>query len=130
VILCEAYETLREGLELALGERYEVTSGSLLQPLLFPSYETTPALLIVDVDGQPDPVPTLATFRTSFPSVPILLLAGAFSLEQQMDAVRRVGHVGFVTKPFALEYLLEKVQTLIQGYSSSPIRRRIVRIAQ
>jgi len=130
VVLCEAYESLREGLETVLQGHYRVTSARRLTELP-PLLETvTPSILIVDVDDQSEPYEALRRIRETCKTTPILLLSREFSLEQQLEAVQQFGNVGFVTKPFSLEPLLEKIETLIQGYSSAPIRRRIVRVAQ
>ncbi len=128
VILCEAYSSLREGLELGLSEPYHLRSTGRIAELLTLLEATPPALLILDVDHQPAPYQVLVNIRSRSPLLPVLLLSREFTLEQQKDTIKRIGNVGFITKPFDLPVFLEKVQTLIQGYSTSPIRRRIVRL--
>lgn len=127
VVVCEAYETLREGLELILRNLYRVTAVNHVADL-FPILEDgRPDLLIFDVDGQPEPYEALARVRQFHQTLRILLIAGEFSFDQQIAAVR-LSNVSFLTKPFSVEHFLEKVQTLIQGYSGSP-KRYVVQIA-
>lgn len=128
VILCEAYDSLREGLELILGDRYRVSSVSRLADLQPALEEAPPSLLIVDIDGQSKAYEALASIRKAFSALPILLLAREFSLDQQTEALRLLTEVSFMTKPFANDRLLDKVQTLVQGCSDSPIHRHVIRI--
>ena len=127
VVLCEAYDSLREGLAIVLGDHYRVTVVSRIAELPPVLTTTKPALLILDVDGQSKPYAALKRLRRAHRTLKVLLLAGAFTLEEQMAAVR-LSHVGFIKKFFSVESLLEKVDTLIRGYSRSPIRTRIVRL--
>lgn len=130
VILCEAYDSLREGLELVLGDHYRVVSARGISELPGLLESELPSLVIVDVDYQADLYDVLTRIRAAHETLRILLLACEFSLDQQVEAIRLLGNVSFVTKPFSNDRLLEKIQTLIQGYSSSPIRTRVIRIAR
>lgn len=129
VLLCQAYDGLREALEVVLSDRYDVTAVSRVEELLPILKEATPDLLVVDVDGQPPLPECLSHIRQSSESFRVLLMAGQFSLEEQVTALQLVPRVSFIEKPFELELFLDKVETLIRGYSTSGIRQRIVRIA-
>lgn len=131
VLFCEAYDGIREGLRLVLGDHFQVTAVCQIDALWPLLQKTTPDLLLIDVDDQPTAraYEVLPELRRVCPSTPVLLLARAFSLQEQERALQRVGNVGFLTKPWSNELLVEKAWTLIRGYSTSPIRRRVVRIA-
>ena len=129
VFLCQAYDSLREALEVVLGDRYHVTAVNRIEALLSLLKDSTPDLLVIDIDGQPPLPECLSHVRQSHDSFQVLLMAGQFSLEQQLAALQLVPNVGFIQKPFSLESFLEKVETLLRGYSTSGIRQRIVRIA-
>ncbi len=127
VVLCEAYDSLREVLALVLGDHYRVTAVSHVAELL-PVLADTPAdLLILDVDGQPQSYEALGRIRHAYSALRVLLLAGAFTLDEQLAAVQ-LTDVSFLPKLFSLERFREKVDTLIRGYSRSPIRTRIIRV--
>ncbi len=128
IVLCESYDSLREGLELALGERYQVRSTNRLDRVSGLLIKDIPSLLILDVDGQVEPYEAVKRIRQEYPDLRILLLAGEFALERQVELVKLTGF-SFMEKSFRLEPLLEKIDTLIHGYSKSPIRTRVVRIA-
>ena len=131
IILCESYASLREALTAVLGARYHVASVrriTELPPLL---KRVRPHLLFIDVDEQPEFRHVLNVLRhlpKRCNEVPILLLSGFWSLEQQRQALN-VTTVSFLPKPFSLPVLLDKVDTLIRGYSTAPITRRVIRVA-
>ena len=127
IVLCEAYDSLREGLALVLGDHYRVSAVSRVVELLPVLAAEAPDLLILDVDGQREPYEALGRLRHTHATLRVLLLAGAFTLEEQLAAVR-LTDVSFLPKLFSLERFREKVDTLIRGSSRSPIRTRIIRL--
>lgn len=130
LLLCEADDTLRDVLAtLVFADDYEVIAVSRLDECLAELARRTPSLLVLDVDGQPETYETFPELRRLCGAAPVLLLAGYFTLAQQQDALTRLASVRFVTKPFSPQQVLEKADTLIRGYSVSPIKRRVVRIA-
>ena len=121
VVLCEGYEALLESLGFVLRDRYRVTSISQTEALLTLLERTgpTPALVILDIDGQPGWYDCLVSLRQAYPNLCVLLLANQFTLEQQVAAVQ-LTDIRFLQKAFSPKQFLEKVETLIQGYSRSP----------
>jgi len=126
VILCEGYSSLREGLEIALSDRYQVVSCSNVSSLPTLLDHSVPQLLIADIDGQTGYYDVLVHIRSTHSSLRLLLIANEFSLEQQVEALR-LTNVRFIEKPFPLPQFLEKVEELL-GNSTSSIKRRILRI--
>lgn len=130
LLLCEADDTLRDGLAtLVFADGYEVTVVRRLDECRAELARRTPSLLVLDVDGQLGVYEAFPELRRLCGVTPVLLLAGYFTLAQQQDALTRLAPVRFVTKPFSTQQVLEKADTLVRGYSVSPIRRRVVRIA-
>lgn len=129
VLSCQAYDGLREALEVVLSDRYDVTAVNRVEALPPLLKESAPDLLVIDVDGQPPLPECLSHVRQSSNSFRVLLMAGQFSLEEQVTALQLVPSASFIQKPFELDSFLDKVETLIRGYSTSGIRQRIVRIA-
>ena len=127
VVLCEAYDSLREALAPVLGDRYRVTTVSHVADLVPVLAAATPDLLILDVDGQQAPYASLRRIRHTHGGLRVLLLAGAFTLDEQLAAVQ-LTRVSFLEKVFSLERFREKVETMIHGFSRSPIHTRILRI--
>lgn len=128
ILLCESYPALVEAIQLVLGDRYPITHTSSLTE--FPPLVTLlkPALLIIDADNQVGDIRVLKDVKPFCNNLPILWLSGEWSLDQQLEAIQIWSYSRFLQKPFSPDVLLEKVDTLIRGYSLSPIRTRVIRI--
>jgi len=133
IVVCEAYVALRNAMEWILRDQYQVLSVSSVRFIVEPSpflKRLTPSLFIIDIDGQPALRRNFICLRESCKHAPILLLSNEFSLDEQLEARKQVVTVSFLQKPFSPHLLLDKVDILIRGYSRSPIKHRIMRIAQ
>ena len=131
VVLCEASDALREAMELIFSDQFRVTSMSFIEEMAPILNSTIPRLLIIDVDDQHVPYKdVLQRVSRISKTVPILLVSRDFNLENQQKAIKRLGNVSFIRKPFDTLLFLEKVKTLIRGYSELSGQRHVIRISQ
>ena len=129
ILVCENYEALRESFRLILEDDFTLYFAEDKEDL-FNSLENNKGdLLILDVDRKDmDTLVLLRDLKQRWSALKILLVAGEFSLKFQEDAIRTGTDIRFLTKLFKAQDFLERVKTIIRGYSLTRPHTHIVRI--
>ena len=128
ILVCEADEGVQEAFRLLLEDWATAQVVPDTTECLNALRQSPVELLILDLDGQGiEPLEVLTTIRATYPTLKVLLVAGGFTLDFQLAALKR-SPISFLTKPFNPKATVEKIQTLV-GYATSLVRRRsIVRV--
>ena len=153
LLICEPDRAMQEALKVMLGDQYPLvfTNNPSMIPALLQRQPFR--LLLWDLD-QPDgsldgtfrailagepadvftarprsnhPLETLQAIRRAYPALEIALVAGEFEADFQAAAVQQGGVLGFITKPWNPDRVIEDIQILL-GDKRDPIRRRILEI--
>lgn len=124
ILILEPDEGLRESLKLILENDFNFFSTNNIEKALeFPK----PSLFIFDVDSFQNSLEIVKQIKSKYPELTILLLSINFELSFQENAIRIGTGIRFQEKPFEAKDLLERVHTLIRGYSLKR-HRHIIRI--
>jgi DNA-binding NtrC family response regulator len=130
ILICEYYEALRESFKLILEDKFNLYFAED-KARLFDSlniYDTD--LLILDVDRQDfNILNLLKDIKLKYPELKIMLVSSNFTLEFQENVIKIGTGFSFLTKVFDSRNVLEKVKTIIRGYSESGPHTYIVRIS-
>jgi len=128
ILVCEADEGVQEAFRLMLAEWASVRVVARAAECFEILAHGSTALLILDLDRQAGkPLHGLRRLRLVAPDLTILLVAGAFTFDFQVSALR-YSPVSFLTKPFDPKATVERMQ-LLTGAIHSSIRTRMIRIA-
>lgn len=127
IVVCEAYEGLREAFQLML-EDWASFSFIPSTDDCFTLIQQQADMLILDLDGQTaEPLTLVENLRTAYPNLKLLLVAGQFDYDFQVACVK-LGQFSFLTKPFSAPAAVAKMKTLL-GLAAPSIRTRVVKIA-
>lgn len=153
VLICESYPGLREAFKLMLGDHYELVFAE--DPAeITPLVRRHPVRLVIwDVDrteGSLDKtleavrnsddsyspqrtVPAeeilvvLKAIRNARPALMILLVASELDTDFKIAAIRQIGSIRFLSKPWSAEAVTEQIQVML-GDKKSSIRQWVLRV--
>lgn len=117
LLIIEDDEEIRYFLKLKLGRYYQILLAENGEIGLSTALEYTPDLIICDVglpqaDGFAVTQMLKQDIRTSH--IPILLLTARSTLEQELEGIK-MGADAYMTKPFNIQYLYEKIKNLLHN---------------
>ncbi|MCB0564002.1 MAG: substrate-binding domain-containing protein [Phaeodactylibacter sp.] len=119
LLVIEDDDDLQFFLKKKLGLAYEVLEAADSETGLIQAFETLPDLIICDIilpgsrmDGLEITKTLKSDLRTSH--IPIILLSARSTVEQQIEGTR-AGADEYITKPFNIHFLQEKVKNLLHN---------------
>lgn len=117
VIVVEGQHLLRAGLEAALSKHYLTTSSNSLTILSNESQTSKVELLVANVNTLTSIQSDLATIRTRFPNLKIMIIGGLFSLTSHFLQLQRLGVNAISLIDSSYVELLNVIEKLVEGGS-------------
>lgn len=153
VLICESYPGLRKAFKLVLGDQYELVFAEDPAEIASLVRQHPVRLVIWDIDrieGSLDKtfeavrngdafdssqrtipaegiLAVLKAVRDARPALRILLVAGEIDANFQITAIRQVGSIRFLSKPWSPKTVAEQIQVML-GDKKSSIRHWVLRV--
>lgn len=129
ILIYEYYEGLRESFKLILENDFNLYFAED-KPELFDSLNIFAIdLLILDVDRQDfNILELIKEIKQDHADLKILLVSANFTYEFQVNTIKIGTDIRFLTKVFKSQDVLERVKTIIRGYSLTGPHKYVLRI--
>ncbi len=117
IVIFERDESLRESLNLILEDDFTLLFANSVKEVLDYINSQRIKLFILDIDNISNNLKLIKQIKTISPELNILLLSVNFKLAFQEKAIKIGTDIRFQEKPFNPNGLLERIHTIIRGYS-------------
>jgi len=119
ILVIDDEERMCWALERALShEGYQVSTATRGLQGIEMALETEPSTVILDLKiPDIDGIEVLRKLKSTYPNIPVIMITAHGSIETAIEAMK-IGATDYITKPFAEEELLARIQAILNRVNS------------